>query len=56
MQDQILDARVTESKLFNYAKGIPGMVHEGCAEVWEIRTEQLQKLALAIPALTVKKG
>lgn len=56
MQDAMLDHRVTESKLFTYAKNVPGMVHDGAASVWEITTESLVKLEKAIPALGTKKG
>ncbi len=56
MQDAMLDHRVTESKLFDYAKKVPGLVHEGAASVWEIATDSLVKLEKAIPALGTKKG
>lgn len=56
MQDSLLDRGITERKLFDYAKQIGGMVHEGAASVWEIPTASLAKLEKAIPALVVKKG
>ena len=56
LQEACLDNRVSESRLFEYAKKIPGLVHEGCGEVWELKTEALLKLKPAIHAIAKPAG
>jgi len=52
MQQEMLNGNVSETRLFAYAKNLPGMVHEGAASVWELKSSALAKLEKAITGLS----